>query len=233
MNIRVLAFDLDDTLWDMRETLLRAEALLAEWLSVNCHGFAYDLGKMRTIREHLLKQEPALAVDLSQLRKRVIESALLAFGYSQADALLYAERAFEIFFSARNQVTFFEGAMDSLKELSQFYTMGSLTNGNADIGKLGLSGYFSFAFSAADVGRPKPAPDLFETAIRHTGIKPEQMIYIGDHPLHDMDAAKQIGIKTIWVNLAEKPYSGSIYPDQEITHMAALPGAVSTIDASL
>ncbi len=233
MNIRVLAFDLDDTLWDMRQTLLRAEALLAQWLSENCRGFSYDTSRMRTIREDLIKEEPALSVDLSRLRKRVIEAALVASDYNQDEAVVYAERAFEIFFSARNQVTFFDGAIASLEKLSRNYILGSLTNGNADIGRLGLSSYFSFAFSAADVGRPKPAPDLFESALRHTGTTPDQMIYIGDHPLHDIDAAKQIGIRTIWVNLGEKQYTGSINPDQEITHLSSLPEAVSNIDGSL
>jgi HAD superfamily hydrolase (TIGR01509 family) len=230
MNIRVLSFDLDDTLWDMRQTLLRAERLLAQWLAENCRGFSYDTTKIRQIRENVLQAEPALAVDLSRLRKRVIESALIGYGYERSEAVVHAERAFDVFFSARNQVTFFDGAIAALEKLSKSYVLGALTNGNADIDKLGLSNYFSFAFSAADVGTPKPAPALFETALKHTGTRPEQMIYIGDHPLHDMDAAKRVGISTIWVNLSGKAYTGSISPDQEIAHLESLPDAVRVIE---
>jgi putative hydrolase of the HAD superfamily len=156
--------------------------------------------------------------------------ALIASDYKQEEAISYAEHAFEVFFTARNQVTFFDGAISSLEKLSQDYILGSLTNGNADIKKLGLSDYFNFAFSAADVGSPKPAPDLFKAALTHTGTSPEQMIYIGDHPLHDMDAAKRVGIKTIWVNRGKLPYSGSTSPDQEVIHLGSLPEAVNKID---
>jgi HAD superfamily hydrolase (TIGR01509 family) len=232
MNIRVLAFDLDDTLWDMKQTLLRAESLLAKWLSENCQGFSYDIKQMRGIREHLLLEDPTLAVDLSLLRKKVIETALRAADYQKDEAITYAERAFDVFFSARNQVTFFDGAIASLQKLSEDYVLGSLTNGNADIRKLGLSNYFSFAYSAADVGSPKPAPDLFNAALKHTKTKPEQMIYIGDHPFHDIDAAKQIGIRTIWVNREKKQYTGTTCPDQEIIHLGNLPDAVDNIDNS-
>lgn len=230
MAIKVLAFDLDDTLWDMRQTLLRAEKLLGEWLAKNCQGFSYDIKAIRQIREQVVIEQPSLAVNLSQLRVRVIQRALMASDYPEAQATAYAEEAFEIFFAARNQVIFFDGAIKSLEALSENYILGSLTNGNADIVKLGLSGFFSFTFSAADVGTPKPAPDLFETALKHTGVKPNEMIYIGDHPLHDIDAAKHLGINTIWVNLANREYTGNMHPDQQVVHLSHLPGAVSKID---
>jgi putative hydrolase of the HAD superfamily len=232
MPIKVLAFDLDDTLWDMRPTLLRAEKVLIAWLTENCSDCSFSGQDMRQVREQLLDKEPGLAVNLSELRTRVISETLIAADYPPAQAASYAEEAFQVFFEARNQVAFFDGAIDSLDSLHNEYVLGSLTNGNADIDKLGLSHYFSFAFSAADVGSPKPAPDLFVAALKHTGVDVQEMIYIGDHPLLDMDAAKKLGINTIWINLSEQEFDGSLAPDQQITHLGQLPKAVYNIDVA-
>jgi putative hydrolase of the HAD superfamily len=230
MAIKVLAFDLDDTLWDMRPTLIQAEKVLGSWLSGNCPDLQYDVVSMRQFREEILRAEPALVADLSSLRKRVIQHALEMSGYSIEAAGDHANRAFDVFFEARNDVVFFAGVIESLQRLAASYTLGSLTNGNADIRKLGLADYFNFAFSAADVGSPKPAPDLFRAAVHHTGADPGEMIYIGDHPLLDIDAASEFGLNTIWVNRGAKAFSGKHSPDQEITDLAHLPDAVKEID---
>lgn len=230
MAIKVLAFDLDDTLWDMKPTLIQAEKVLGDWLAEHCPELQYDVVTMRQFREQILKDEPSLVADLSLLRKRVIGHALKKSGYSSEDASDYSNRAFEVFFEARNDVIFFDGVIESLQQLAECYTMGSLTNGNADIGRLGLADYFSFAFSAADVGSPKPAPDLFRAAVQHTGADPGEMIYIGDHPLLDIDAATQFGLNTIWVNREAKPFTGKHGPDQEINDLAHLPMAVGKIN---
>ena len=53
MSIKVVAFDLDDTLWDMKPTLIRAERVLGKWLAENCPNLTYDVETMRQIREAL------------------------------------------------------------------------------------------------------------------------------------------------------------------------------------
>ena len=97
----------------------------------------------------------------------------------------------EIFLTARNEVEFFEGALDTLRNIAQSFQLGAITNGNADIYRLGLNDCFSFAFSAEQVGAPKPAPDLFHAALAHTGCEPAQMVYVGDDPVKDVDAANE------------------------------------------
>ena len=71
-------------------------------------------------------------------------------------------------------ILFFQ--MAAVQQLAGHYVLGTLTNGNADIQRLGLSDYFSFSFSAEQVGAPKPAPNLFHAALDHTGVKAEEMI---------------------------------------------------------
>ncbi len=67
-----------------------------------------------------------------------------------------AAEAFQLFYAERHKVSFFDDALDVLERFSQRHTLGALTNGNADIARLGLDRFFRFAFSAADVGAPNP-----------------------------------------------------------------------------
>lgn len=231
MAIKVLAFDLDDTLWDMRPTLIRAEKKLYAWLKSNCPRISYDLVAMRELRNEVLQEHPQLKTSISELRRRVIERALQLSGYTAAESETFSHQAFEAFLQARNQVLFFEGALDAVQQLTRHYVLGTLTNGNADIKRLGLADYFSFSFSAEQVGAPKPAPNLFYAALKHTGVKAQEMIYIGDHPEFDISAAHKVGLQTIWVNLNAQAFTGEVLPDEEINQLSDLSAAVSKIDS--
>ncbi|GIS70250.1 MAG: hypothetical protein CM1200mP9_10710 [Gammaproteobacteria bacterium] len=82
-------------------------------------------------------------------------------GLSQTEADTKAREAFDVFIQWRNTITFYDGAQDTLNALSQRYQLAALTNGNADIQKLGLGRYFSFAISAAELAPVSRAPRCF------------------------------------------------------------------------
>ena len=144
--IKVIAFDLDDTLWHVDPVIIRAEKTLNEWLRARVPVFEYDLRKMNEVRDRVLSQQPELPGRMTELRSRVIECALTDHGVIEPAAI--ATEAMEIFLVARNQVKFFEGAISAIIQISAKYQLGALTNGNADIDRLGLRPYFTFAFSA-------------------------------------------------------------------------------------
>ena len=59
---------------------------------------------------------------------------------------------------------------------------------------------------------------------------PPECLHIGDHQQQDIAAAHRLGMKTIWVNLGDAPWTEeSCRPDQEITHLAQLPAAVQVL----
>lgn len=229
MGIKVVAFDLDDTLWDMKPTLVRAERKLIEWLKHNCQDLDYDPAVMLELRSTLIAEQPSLKTQISELRKQMIYQALLTCGYDEQAAYASAVSAFEVFLAARNQVFFFADAIHSLQALLERYTLGALTNGNADIARLGLERYFAFAFTAEQVGAPKPAFDLFAAALAHTKVEPNEMIYVGDNPELDIAAAQRFGLNTIWVNIDGR-LDLHCQPDRTITRLADLPSAVAQID---
>jgi len=227
--IKVIAFDLDDTLWAVKPVIIRAEKRLDEWLSLMVPDLKYDVTGMRELRHELVNREPELGKKITELRRRMIEQALRLSQIDPGRAFELSNDAIEIFLAARNDIEMFDGAQDAIQDLASRYILGALTNGNADINRLGLNHVFDFAFSAEQVGAPKPAPQLFNAALEHTRTAPHEMIYVGDDPQLDIDAAKRIGLHTIWVKNAERPGPGESRPDETIEQIGDLPAAVARL----
>ncbi|MGV0035357.1 MAG: hypothetical protein ACNYPE_10500 [Candidatus Azotimanducaceae bacterium WSBS_2022_MAG_OTU7] len=62
--IRVIAFDLDDTLWNVAPVIRRAESILAAWLEKEVPRYQYEQSKLMPIRETLLGKDPPWATGL-------------------------------------------------------------------------------------------------------------------------------------------------------------------------
>ena len=229
MKVKVIAFDLDDTLWDVDPVIHRAEKKLNGWFKAEVPDLAYDSRAMRDFQDEVLTQHPNIGHSPTEFRWRLIELAMLKSGISATEATALTEEAMEVFLTARNEITFYDGALEIITHLVGKYRVGALTNGNADIHRLGLGGHFSFAFSAEDVGARKPAPDIFHAALEHTGCLPEEMIYVGDDPVNDVDAANQVGLHTIWFK-NKKVGPGKTVPDVTIDRLPDLPAAIDQIE---
>jgi putative hydrolase of the HAD superfamily len=227
--IRVVAFDLDDTLWAVDPVITRAEQCLREWLGQELPAVDYSRDTLGKLRHEVLALHPELAHRVTDFRLRLLETAMIRSGIPEEDAGRLAQQAMEVFLVARNEIEFFEGALDAIKHIATRYQLGALTNGNADIHRLGLADHFSFAFSAEQVGAPKPAPDLFLRALQHTGVDPHEMVYVGDDPEKDVDAANRVGLRTIWVRNITRPGPGETTPDHTIEHIRELPGALDLL----
>ena len=75
-----------------------------------------------------------------------------------------------------------------------------ITNGNADLKKIGISHYFDFNISAENINAGKPDPVIFKEALKETGFKAEEICHVGDHPVNDVQGSLNIGMKAIWFN---------------------------------
>ena len=237
-RLRVITFDLDNTLWNVRTVIGGAERRLVAWLEAELPAAAAvyrNTSDLMAMRGRLIDEQPQLAHDISGLRVAILQQVMRRSGYREAQARQLAARAFEVLIKARHNIKFFDGAFGALGNLSRRYTLGSLTNGNADPKRLKLDRYFSFSFCAADVGASKPAPELFEAALRHTGAAPHEVAHIGDHPIDDIAGAAELGLHTIWFNgpvqqsMREEPATATA--TVEITHLDELVDAVERIEA--
>lgn len=63
----------------------------------------------------------------------------------------------------------------------------------------GLHELLDGAVTSAEVGAPKPAPDVFRAALQLAGVAPEQAVHVGDSPEHDVPGALAAGIAPVLV----------------------------------
>ena len=150
------------------------------------------------IRNKLVNEDSSLKFQISKLRKKIFYETSLLAGYSTEESAEMSKRAFEIFIEARNDVVFFEGALEALERLNKQYSLGVITNGNADLEKIGIAHLFDHCFSSADTKSHKPDPRAFEALIDASGLKPEEICHVGDHPINDVKGSYDCGMKPIW-----------------------------------
>lgn len=90
-----------------------------------------------------------------------------------------------------------------LKKLRLKYNTAIATNRTDSIDlvlkEFDLGGYFDFVVSALDVKRPKPHPEPLNKILEHYGLKPNQMIYVGDSELDEI-AARAAGTYLVAYN---------------------------------
>ncbi len=85
----------------------------------------------------------------------MFEHAIAEVGRNADESRRLAAEAFQLFLAERHKVSFFDDALDVLERLALRHTLGALTNGNADIARLGLDRFFRFAFSRRRCRRTK------------------------------------------------------------------------------
>ncbi len=234
-DVKLITFDLDNTLWDVDSVIRKAENSLRAWLLEEVPEVVtrYPPEAMIELRTTLLQDNPQWRHNLSRLREELLYQAIRRSGYGEREARKHAADAFAVFLDARHEVEYFAGALEALAELARDFTLGALTNGNADIGKLNLDRYFSFGYSAASVGVGKPAPDIFHAALRHANASATETIHIGDHLIDDIHGANEVGMHTIWVNLKQEPHpEDTSTPSHTVDEVERIPEAVKHIIAT-
>jgi putative hydrolase of the HAD superfamily len=233
--IKLITFDLDNTLWDADPVLYKAEAAMRNWMCTHHPELASSLSmsQLMALKTKVLTSHPELKGKVSALRQVVLKRFFLDAGFTEGQADRQAQAAFDVFYQTRQKVELFDDAMPMLKQLSVRFMLGSLTNGNASTELIGIDHLFAFSLNAEDVGREKPAPDMFLKALALSDCLPEQVIHVGDHLEQDIWAAQQLGIRTIWVDRKGDNMPDSIIPDERMAQLSELPDKIDQIASKI
>ena len=237
MSIVALTFDLDDTLWPVKPTLIRAEKATRNWLKSHAPSIIdqFTLEDMLQVRMVLLEEQPDLAHQVSELRRRAMEKMALEAGYSGNSASELAESAFDVFLSHRQQVDCFPGVIELLANLSENYVIGAISNGNADVFKTDLASYFNFSVSAETIGISKPDAAIFAHALEQVNAVSQQqcsaseIIHIGDDYRSDIAGGKDFGNRTIWLASGNRENHDNGKADAMIKDILELPAALAAL----
>lgn len=218
-RVRAITLDLDDTLWPIWPTIARAEAVLLEWLTRHAPATAQVFSSteaLRAIRQQMEQLRPDLKQDLSALRRESIRLALTQSG----DAPELAETAFEVFFAERQRVQLFDGALQALEALASRYPVVALSNGNADVRRVGIGQHFRASISAQGAGVAKPDPRIFHLAAEAVQVAPHEVLHIGDDATLDAWGAMGAGMQAVWVNAAGHDWPHDAAPHATVRHLA-------------
>lgn len=84
------------------------------------------------------------------------------------------------------------------------YPLGLVTNGSRDIqygkiDRLGLREYFHTIVISGEVGIWKPDPAIYQLALERLGAAAGNTVFIGDHPVNDIEGAALAGMRTVWL----------------------------------
>ena len=196
-RIKVLSFDLDDTLWPVAPAIQAAEQAVFDWLrreyprAIENHS----IESMRALRATMARRHPHREHDMTFLRRSAIAEQLRAAGYGEEGV----DAAFEVFFAARNQVQLYADVEPALQRLQRRYRLFALSNGNADLQRCGIDQYFDGHVSAQSAGVAKPDARIFAALAAAAGVGLHEVLHIGDDPLADVAGAVRSGMHAVWV----------------------------------
>jgi putative hydrolase of the HAD superfamily len=132
----------------------------------------------------------------------------------------------ELQFRFPDYTELFPEAVEVLNMLKQRgLLIGVITNGpsltqNRKLDVSGIRPLLDLAVVSGDEGVHKPDPEIFRRAAARLGIACESCVYVGDHPVNDIEGAAGAGMKPVYINA----FGSDDHPENipEITNLREL-----------
>ena len=116
-EIKLITFDLDDTFWDIKSTIINAEINSRKWIEdrikKKIEWGTFD--DFLEIRNEMIKENPSLDYDLGLLRKKMISYHTQKYFKKQKDLDEFIEEAYMFFLEERHKVEFFDDVIPVLE----------------------------------------------------------------------------------------------------------------------
>ncbi len=180
----------------------------------------YNRAEILARRKQFTIDNPDCRVNMTLMRHEFLRFLATESDY---DAEILVRDGFDVFFEARQQVTFYDDVLPSLERLKRSYRLGSISNGNASIEHVGLGHIFEHSVSAADHNVAKPDKRIYLKLAEHFKVLPEQVLYVGDHPEYDVVGPEQAGMPAVWINRQKIPWPDDLpEPRFQVADLRAL-----------
>ncbi len=214
-------------IFDLDQTLIDRDATFATFLEAQYHRYRVNFDALsqheyietiQTFDNHGYTPKPELY-------------ALACQTFKLPDTL--AATLCEDFFTHYGEIPIVvPHAHSVLNILKAHYVLGVVTNGrtHAQRSKLAqahLAEYFESVRISEEDGVKKPHRQIFEHCLHELQVDAHHAVYVGDHPVNDIDAAKQVGMCAIWMDNAV--YAPPCCCDGTITGLMELPNEIHKI----
>lgn len=219
--IRAITLDLDDTLWPFAPIGVRVEQTLDAFLRTHSPATAdmYPIEKMRDLRTRVFAENAHLVHDMSALRQLTIEHALRDSGGD----LGLLDAAYEVFYAERNKVEYYPDSLAALERIAAQVPVAAVTNGNADLDRVGIGHLFAFTLGSREHGVAKPDASIFHAACDRLSCAHCDVLHVGDHIEMDVAGAARAGLRTCWINREDRRWEHpTLAPDLEFDTLTAL-----------
>ena len=222
-NFEVLSFDLDDTLYQNEDVIIKAEQAQFEAVcQLVPEAREAGIAMWRELKWQVAKQMPEVRHDVSEWRIQVIRHGLVKFGVVDQTT---TQQIYEAFYSARSNFEVPEQTFNVLAQLRTQFKLIAVTNGNVDIEQIGLAKYFDGYYRAGEQNcRMKPYPDMLLKAVKDLSLAgPNKILHIGDNVTADVKSAQNAGVASLWFNpLGKSLPSGHTLPTAEYSNLSDL-----------
>ncbi len=205
-RFRHVLFDLGGTLMHARQDwapiFLQGDQALTKRLAK--HNIQLDHATFRNrIHEYYAQRDK----DLHETTYHFVLRELLSeLGYADVDESILRSSLDALYAITQDNWQMEVDALDTIRLLkSNHYHLGILSNAGDDkdvqelVAGFGIRSYFDFVLTSAACFYRKPHPRAFEIALAHWNIAPDEAVMVGDSLLADIQGARQLGMKTMWI----------------------------------
>jgi len=99
--------------------------------------------------------------------------------------------------------------------------------------QIGILGYFDALTFSDEVRLAKPSREMFLQTAQSLGVSPGQVVHVGDHLLNDVLGARQVGMKTIWIETYdERRAQVEVQPDLTVPSLGQVGSAIESLALS-
>lgn len=229
MPLKALFFDIDDTLYSTTEFAAGARCKAIR---------AMVAAGLRAPEGEILAELDEVIAEFSSNYEHHYEKLLLRLPKAATaglnPAILVAAAVVAYHDAKQKELKPFPDVATAFPRLAKAgLRMGIITSGLTvkqaeKLVRLGLLPYLDpgAIFITEQLGISKPNPKLYRHACRELKLKPAECAYVGDHPIHDVEPVKKIGMTAI-LNRRGGKYErlqAKVKPDYEIRDFDALIG---------
>lgn len=195
--IKVIVFDMDDTLFLERDFVLSGFLAVDHFLELK--GISGFYNKSKELFENDIR---------GNIFNEVFEYFSIPYSNNDIKGLV------DIYRNHLPNIKLLEESSWVISELTSGYQLGLITDGYLNVQQnkvkaLGLADYFQYIIFTDQFGRKywKPSERSYIEMKKFFNVKHHELVYIGDNPKKDFISAKKLGWKTVHIDRGNSEYS--------------------------